>query len=64
MEVVTLQGSRSVTVSIGATSNNGSSKHPQNVDVLIKQADQALCGAKNAGRNRIKLWQDLDVSKD
>ncbi len=64
MEVVTPQGSRSVTVSIGATSYAGSSKHPQNVDVLIKQADQALYEAKNAGRNCIKLWRDLDVSKD
>jgi diguanylate cyclase (GGDEF)-like protein/PAS domain S-box-containing protein len=63
MEMPMPQGSQSVTVSIGATSYDRSSKHSLNVDVLIKQADQALYEAKNAGRNCVKLWRDLDVSK-
>jgi two-component system cell cycle response regulator len=64
MEVVTSQGKQSVTVSIGAASYDKSGEHSLNVDVLIKQADQALYDAKNAGRNCIKLWRDVKNTRE
>jgi two-component system cell cycle response regulator len=64
MEVITSQGSRSVTASMGAASYDESSGKSLSVDVLIERADQALYEAKNAGRNCIRLWQDLGVNED
>jgi diguanylate cyclase (GGDEF)-like protein len=65
MEVITPQGSRSVTVSLGAASYDKFSKPSLDLDVLIKHADQALYEAKNSGRNCIGLWQDMKIaSKD
>jgi diguanylate cyclase (GGDEF)-like protein len=64
MEVITSQGGRSVTASMGAASYDESSGKSLSVDVLIERADQALYEAKNAGRNCIRLWQDLGVNED
>jgi diguanylate cyclase (GGDEF)-like protein/PAS domain S-box-containing protein len=64
MEVLTSQGGRSVTASMGAASYDESSGKSLSVDVLIERADQALYEAKNAGRNCIRLWQDLGVNED
>ena len=60
MEVTTPQGNRSVTVSMGAVSYDRSGKHPIDLDILIKQADQALYEAKHAGRNCVQLWHDME----
>jgi diguanylate cyclase (GGDEF)-like protein/PAS domain S-box-containing protein len=57
MEVITAQGVRSVTVSMGAASFDGTDCSVINLDVLIKRADQALYEAKNAGRNCVRFWQ-------
>jgi diguanylate cyclase (GGDEF)-like protein/PAS domain S-box-containing protein len=63
MEVLTPQGSRSITISLGAASYDRSDKRSLNLDVLIKYADQALYEAKNAGRNCIRLWRDSSAHK-
>jgi diguanylate cyclase (GGDEF)-like protein/PAS domain S-box-containing protein len=60
MEVMTPQGSCSVTVSMGIASYEESSELPLSVEVLIDRADRALYEAKNAGRNCIKMWRDLE----
>ena len=64
MEVLTPQGSQSVTISLGAASYNRYDERSLSVDVLIKHADQALYEAKNGGRNCIRLWWDSKVNKE
>lgn len=63
MKLDTANGSRSVTVSIGAASIDRPGKRSLTVDDLIKHADQALYEAKDAGRNCVRLWQEQDVSE-
>lgn len=60
LEVSMPQGNRSVTVSMGVASYDRSGKQPLDLDVLIKQADQALYTAKNSGRNCVRLWHDIE----
>jgi diguanylate cyclase (GGDEF)-like protein/PAS domain S-box-containing protein len=62
MEVTTSQGSCSITVSMGIASYEKFSAPPPGIDILIDRADQALYEAKNAGRNCIKLWHELENS--
>lgn len=45
----------SITVSIGIALMNGDSANPDNV---LRDADRALYMAKEAGRNRVVLWQE------
>ena len=44
-----------VTVSIGVA---GTSLGEENINVLIKQSDQALYLAKAKGRNKVVLWEE------
>lgn len=45
-----------VTVSVGVVASN---PMDDNFDNLLKRADEALYQAKESGRNRIALWQEL-----
>lgn len=53
----TSAGELRITVSIGVAESNASI----NADKLILRADEALYGAKEAGRNRVVNWRDQDV---
>ena len=51
----TLEITVPVTLSIGIA--NFSGEVDKTIDALFEQADQALYAAKEAGRNRVKVWE-------
>jgi diguanylate cyclase (GGDEF)-like protein len=59
IKVVTDKGPVVVTLSLGIAAY--SKGDLENIDLLIKRADQALYEAKQAGRNQVKVWQNLQL---
>lgn len=55
--VVTSEGVFSITMSFGAAGSDVADA--TDMDSIIRCADQALYTAKNAGRNRVELWQEV-----
>ncbi len=55
--IPTGQGPLTVSVSVGIAAADG---EPAAVEALLDRADQALYQAKNAGRDRVRLWKPPD----
>ena len=55
--IVTSEGVFSVTMSFGVATSDAADA--TDMDSLIRCADQALYTAKNAGRNRVELWEEV-----
>jgi len=57
IKLVTEKGPVVVTLSLGIAAYARGDL--ENIDLLIKRADQALYEAKQAGRNQVKVWKNL-----